>query len=97
MASTAPGTLAEAIPRSGIVWNPRPTKCSRVAPRGAAPLPLSAVTVPVRPSSHSRKVSPPSPLIMGWTTPSTPAAARAASMALPPERNTCSPAAEARG
>src|SRR2546428_10019926 len=68
-----------------------------LALRGAAPLPLIAVTSWRRGEPTSRRASPPSWPLHGSTTVSTAPAAIAASIALPPSRRTASPAALASG
>src|SRR2546430_1748614 len=69
---------------------------SAVARTGAAPLPSIVVTVPsgCRMTHHA---TPPSPLVVGSTTPIANAAATAASTALPPSRRMRAPTSAASG
>ena len=95
--STAPGTVTANTPWSGIdVW---PWACSRsrVAPCGERPLAFKPRVRPVAASWTMANRSPPTPVIVGSTTDRTPAAATAASMALPPWLSMSRPAAEASG
>ncbi len=69
---------------------------SAVARTGAAPLPSSVVIVPSgwRMTHHA---TPPSPLVVGSTTPIANTAATAASTAFPPSRRMRAPASAASG
>ena len=68
-----------------------------LAAAGARPEPFSAITWPVPAGAYRQKQSPPMPVECGSITPSTATAATAASSALPPARNTSSPASVAAG
>ena len=74
--------------------------CSRnhaiVAARGATVLPLIEKTFLSASLYTSADSSPPNVCMCGFTTPSTKAAATAASNALPPRRNTVMPASADR-
>src|SRR5262249_50690908 len=63
---------------------------------GAQPLALRAYSFPLFASQYMTNRSPPTPFIIGSTTPTTALAAIAASTAEPPCSNTLTPAAEAR-
>src|ERR1700691_6580625 len=63
---------------------------------GDLPLPLRAQVLAVLASYPIAKQAPPTPHAWGRTTAATAPAATAASMALPPSRNICSPANVAR-
>jgi hypothetical protein len=69
---------------------------SGVARTGAAPAPSIVVIVPSG-SRITHQATPPSPLVVGSTTPIANAAATAASTAFPPSRRIRAPASAARG
>jgi hypothetical protein len=86
---TAPGTVMLSGPRAGA--------SAPAARLPAAPAPSSARTAPVGASNHWRNASPPGPVIIGATTPSTAAIATHASAAFPPASSIRIPATAARG
>src|SRR5450755_1649639 len=63
--STAPGTLIESGPTSGICCIPRAAKYSGVIPAGARPLPFSACSCPVFASQININRSPPAEQVEG--------------------------------
>ena len=95
--STAPGTVTDNTPWSGIDVCPSSRSRSRLAAWGEHPLAFSPRVRPLAASCTIANRSPPTPVIVGSTTDRTAAAVTAASIALPPFLNTSSPAAEASG
>src|SRR5437879_4675522 len=81
----------------GLVSDQAPCaeQASRVKAAGAAPEPLNPAIS--RPSSTRQKASPPTPLDMGCTSPSTASEARAASIAVPPSPSAQRAASTANG
>ena len=95
--STTPGTVTASGPYSGMRFTPRFANSSGVAARPARPLALSPASRFAFGSYTIANRSPPIPFIVGSTTERTAAAVTAASIALPPSRITCRPAADASG
>jgi hypothetical protein len=95
--ATAPGTVTEWMPVCGIDVMPRDVRNSIVAPAGDHPLAFSPCTVPVDMSWTMANRSPPTPFIIGATTPMTALAAITASTACPPRASTTAPAWAASG
>src|SRR6266550_855689 len=95
--ATAPGTVTASALSDGIHLIPRLTYRSRLAAAGAQPEPLSAMISPSPRRMYRTKQSPPMPVCVASTTPSSAMAATAASIALPPRRSTSSAVSVASG
>src|SRR5882724_3040037 len=93
--STQPGTVDELIPAAAIFLTPLLLTNSMLMALGAQPLALRAYNFRVFASQYETIRSPPTPFIIGSTTPITAFAAMAASTAEPPCSNIFAPAAEA--
>ena len=90
---TTPGTVTDSQPRCGMVAMPLKRSGDHAA--GARPEAFSPCKA--LPSHKMAKASPPMPFIVGSTTVKVIAAARAASIALPPRAKALAPACEAKG
>src|SRR5215467_4943691 len=95
--ATAPGTVTASALSEGIDVIPRPAYRLRLAAAGAQPEPLSAMISPSPRRIWRTKQSPPMPVCVASTTPSSAMAATAASIALPPRRSTSSAVSVASG
>lgn len=85
-ASTAPGTVTAWALSSGTVSWPSARRVAALAPAGARPDPLTAITSSPPAGETSAKQSPPIPVMAGSASPSRTAPAMAASIAFPPCR-----------
>src|SRR5215471_2340383 len=95
--ATAPGTVTASALSEGIDVIPRPAYRLRLAAAGAHPEPFSAMISPSPRRMYRTKQSPPMPVCVASTTPSSATAATAASIASAPRRSTSSAVSVARG